>query len=140
MINGLVGSLKLPIAWINEAKVRKFDDCSTITIYLYEQALYAFDHGDVYEAYEWYLTAGLYNEAHHLAVLELAPDAVIRQDLSLLKDLFGRFEGHPVEDWHVGGKVIAICSSGPSALIVFAGVSRVCERLSSHAATAQRAQ
>ena len=48
----------------------------------------------------------MYSDAHDLAVLELAPDAVIRQDLSLLKDLFIRFEGHPVEGWHVGGKVI----------------------------------
>ncbi|KAI0918514.1 hypothetical protein AcV5_002488 [Taiwanofungus camphoratus] len=88
MVRGLVGSLKLPMAWINEAK-----------------AMYAFDGGDVYSAYEFYLAAGLYNPAHELAVLELAPDAVIRQDLLLLQDLFDKFIDHPVDGWHVRGKL-----------------------------------
>jgi nuclear pore complex protein Nup98-Nup96 len=40
--------------------------------------------------------------------LKLAPDAVIRNDLSLLTSLFSRFNGHPVDGWHVRGKVSAI--------------------------------
>ncbi|TFY68005.1 hypothetical protein EVJ58_g1277 [Rhodofomes roseus] len=88
MTRGLVGSLKLPLAWINEAK-----------------AMYALDCGDVYGAYELYLSASLYNAAHDLAVLQLAPDAVIRDDLELLRSLFGKFLDHPVDDWHVRGKV-----------------------------------
>ena len=59
----------------------------------------------MYQAYELYLSAGLYNLAHDLAVLELAPDAVIHRDLDLLKDLFERFNGKPVDDWNVRGKV-----------------------------------
>ena len=39
------------------------------------------------------------------AVRELAPDAVIRDDLELLKSLFEQFRDHPVDDWHVRGKV-----------------------------------
>ncbi|GJE85205.1 Nup96 domain-containing protein [Phanerochaete sordida] len=88
MTRGLVGSLKIPIAWVNEAK-----------------ATHALDNGEVYTAYELYLSAGLYNPAHDLAVLELAPDAVIHRDLELLKDIFERFEGRSVDDWQVRGKI-----------------------------------
>lgn len=37
-------------------------------------------------------------------MLELAPEAVIRQDLELLKELFQKIAGHPVDGWHVRGK------------------------------------
>lgn len=69
------------------------------------QAIHALDNGDVFEAYELYLTAGLYNAAHELAVLELAPDAVNRRDLELLNNLFSRFAGHSVDGWNTRGKV-----------------------------------
>ncbi|EMD35444.1 hypothetical protein CERSUDRAFT_106804 [Gelatoporia subvermispora B] len=87
-VRGLVGSLKIPMAWLNEAK-----------------AVHALYSGDVFTAYELYLAAGLYNAAHDLAVLELAPDAVIRQDLALLKEIFIRFNGHQVDGWHLRGKL-----------------------------------
>ncbi|KAF8069104.1 nuclear protein 96-domain-containing protein [Lyophyllum atratum] len=89
MTRGIVGSLKIPIAWVQEAK-----------------ALHALDAGEIYEAYELFISAGLYNPAHDIAVLELAPDAVIRRDLGLLRSLFIRIEGRPgVEGWNVRGKV-----------------------------------
>ncbi|KAH9006574.1 nuclear protein 96-domain-containing protein [Lactarius hatsudake] len=84
---GMAGSLKIPLMWISEAK-----------------AIYALNRGDVFEAYQLYLQAGLHNAAHELAVYELAPEAVIRDDLELLKTLFGRFIGHAVDEWHVRGK------------------------------------
>ncbi|KAI0066823.1 hypothetical protein BV25DRAFT_1819933 [Artomyces pyxidatus] len=84
---GIAGSLRVPLSWINEAK-----------------AVFALDCGNIYEAYQLYLQAGLYNAAHELAVLELAPEAVIRDDLELLKTLFERIAGHPVDGWHVRGK------------------------------------
>jgi nuclear pore complex protein Nup98-Nup96 len=59
----------------------------------------------VWEAYELYIAAGLFNSAHELAVLELAPDAVIRRDFDLLKSLFAKIAGHPVSGWHIRGKV-----------------------------------
>ncbi|PFH49584.1 hypothetical protein AMATHDRAFT_62906 [Amanita thiersii Skay4041] len=91
MTRGLVGSLKIPLSWVNEAK-----------------ALHSLNIGDVYAAYELYLTAGLYNPAHEIAVSELAPDAVIRRDLDLLKDMFERFEGKEdrIDGWSIKGKVI----------------------------------
>ena len=48
----------------------------------------------------------MFGAAHELAVLELAPEAVIRDDLDLLKDLLERIAGHPVDGWYVRGKVI----------------------------------
>lgn len=59
----------------------------------------------MYEAYELYLSAGLYDAAHDIAVLELAPDAVIRDDLALLRELFDVFDGRPVNGWSERGKV-----------------------------------
>jgi nuclear pore complex protein Nup98-Nup96 len=51
----------------------------------------------------------MYNAAHNLATLELAPDAIIRQDLELLRSLFIRFDGDgkrdKIEHWFVRGKV-----------------------------------
>lgn len=67
--------------------------------------MYAQDKGELYEAYELFIAAGLYNSAHDIAVLELAPDAVLRRDLDLIKSLFGKFVGRPVDGWHVRGKV-----------------------------------
>jgi nuclear pore complex protein Nup98-Nup96 len=67
--------------------------------------VHALDKGEIFTAYELYLSAGLYNPAHDLAVLELAPDAVIRKDLEFLKELFSRFSAQPVDSWHVRGKV-----------------------------------
>ncbi|KII87791.1 hypothetical protein PLICRDRAFT_699296 [Plicaturopsis crispa FD-325 SS-3] len=87
MVHGVAGSLLIPMAWVDEAK-----------------AIHAFDNGRVYEAYELYLSARLFNQAHELAVLELAPDAVIRQDLDLLSELFAKIAGQPVNGWHIRGK------------------------------------
>jgi len=86
-MRGFCGSLKIPTSWVNEAK-----------------AVYALDKGEVYQAYELYLTAQLYNPAHELAVLELAPDAIIRKDLDLLKDIFERFKARKVDNWNFRGK------------------------------------
>ncbi|KAI0822929.1 nuclear protein 96-domain-containing protein [Trametes gibbosa] len=88
MTRGLVGSLKIPMAWIYEAK-----------------AVHALDGGKLYEAYELYISACLYDAAHDIAVLELAPDAVIRQDLVLLRELFDVFDGRLVGGWNDRGKV-----------------------------------
>ncbi|KAF8814679.1 hypothetical protein BYT27DRAFT_7081395 [Phlegmacium glaucopus] len=90
---GLAGTLKLPMSWIDEAK-----------------ALHALDDGNIFSAYELYLSAQMYNSAHNLAILELAPDAIIRKDLELLRNLFTRFDSDgkkdKIEHWFVRGKVL----------------------------------
>ncbi|KZV72700.1 hypothetical protein PENSPDRAFT_575693 [Peniophora sp. CONT] len=87
VMRGLAGSLKIPLAWVNEAK-----------------GMYCYSQGDVWEAYELYMQAGIYGAAHDIAVLELAPEAVIRDDLELISSLFTRIAGHAVEGWHLRGK------------------------------------
>ncbi len=79
------------------------------------QAIYALDSGNMYDAYELYLQAGLYDAAHGIAVLELAPDAVIRQDLILLRELMEPFEGRSVSGWNERGRVGGFYESSESS-------------------------
>jgi nuclear pore complex protein Nup98-Nup96 len=71
--------------------------------------MYALDQGDILGAYELYLSAQLWNAAHDLAVLELAPDAILRRDIELLRELFEPFDldgrRDQVNGWFVRGKV-----------------------------------
>ncbi|KAG1762967.1 nuclear protein 96-domain-containing protein [Suillus occidentalis] len=78
MCSGILGSLKIPIAWVNEAR-----------------AVYAIYEGKVFEAYQLYLNAGLYQQAHDLVV----------QDLDLLMSLFERIANQTADGWHTRGKV-----------------------------------
>lgn len=50
------------------------------------------------------MAAGLHQSAHDLAVVELAPEAVIRQDLELLTSLFERMASYPIDGWYLKGK------------------------------------
>ena len=70
----------------------------------------------MYQAYELYLTAHLYNPAHDIAVLALAPDVIIRKDLELLKDIFERFKTEQVDNWNLRGKV---CNCKPCSQIFY---------------------
>jgi nuclear pore complex protein Nup98-Nup96 len=74
--------------------------------------MYELDSGNIYAAYELYLSAKSYNLAHNLAQLELAPDAIIRKDLDLLHNLFKPFDADGKRDkvtgWFVRGKVITV--------------------------------
>lgn len=105
MTQGMAGSLKIPLSWINEAKVIRQSANFSGMLTTISQAIYVLNKGDVFEAYHLYLQAGMHGAAHELAVFELAPEAVIRNDLELLQVLFERFVGHAVDDWHVRGKV-----------------------------------
>ncbi|KAF9446476.1 hypothetical protein P691DRAFT_733167 [Macrolepiota fuliginosa MF-IS2] len=93
MTRGIVGSLKIPMAWVDEAK-----------------AQYALSNGEFYRAYELFLAAGHYNAAHNIAMLELAPDAILARDLDLVKEMFGVFDSETrhdkIEGWFVRGKVL----------------------------------
>ena len=83
--------------------------CISHLYYMLRQALYAISQGKVFEAYELYIAAGLYQSAHDLAVVELAPEAVIRQDLDLLTSLFERMTSYPIDGWHLKGKARRLC-------------------------------
>ncbi|KAJ3921186.1 nuclear protein 96-domain-containing protein [Lentinula edodes] len=91
-IRGLVGSLKIPLRWVKEAQPSSSSH-------------------PAYVAYELFLAAGNLNRAHDIAVLSLAPDAVIRNDYDLLKEIFSPFvpfsgdsDQGRVEGWYVRGK------------------------------------
>lgn len=105
MSRGIEGSLKIPRVWLLEAKVRSSPHLSPHATSNIVQANYALDDGDIFEAYELFLQAELYDAAHDLAVVELAPDAILRRDFELLQNLFAVFANHPVSGWHVRGKV-----------------------------------
>ena len=72
----------------------------------------------MYDAYEFYLQAGLYDAAHDIAVLQLAPDAVVRQDLILLRELLEPFEGRSVSGWNERGKVGGFCTNHWSRRVI----------------------
>lgn len=69
------------------------------------QATHALYLGDVYLAYELYTRARVHKMAHELAITYLAPEAVLRDDLDLLSNLFTVLDESLVEDFGVGGQV-----------------------------------
>lgn len=78
--------------------------------------MYALGEDDSWEAYDRYVSAGLYDEAHSIVVRDLAPETVIRGDHSLLVDILSNLERHEdaVHNWQSGGKV-------RSALLLYCG-------------------
>lgn len=119
MCSGILGSLKIPLAWVNDAKVHRLHISHLRVSYTSRQALFAISQGKVFEAYELYMAAGLYQSAHDLAVVELAPEAVIRQDFELLTSLFERMASQSIDGWHLKGK------ARPSLLLRRYSLSRV---------------
>lgn len=104
MTAGLVGSLRIPASWVDEAKVKSFT-ASLIRGSFFFQAIYALANGEVYKAHQLYLSARMHTTAHDLVVTELAPDAIIRKDLQLLREMLDELSTHHVEGWHDRGKV-----------------------------------
>jgi len=87
-VAGIRGSLMIPEEWIDEAK-----------------AVYSFSKGEIYQAFELYTHAGAHTAAHDLAVTYLAPEAILRSDLELLKNIFSAIDDSSVSDWRVGGQL-----------------------------------
>lgn len=65
--------------------------------------------GNAFDAYEHFLKADEQGMAHDIAVKDLAPDAVVRGDMSLLRALFKPFNPQAVPDWSFRGKVCVGC-------------------------------
>lgn len=70
------------------------------------QTTYELYKGEIYEGYEMALKAGLHSLAHDLAVNELAPEVVLRNDMRLLRHIFARINWRVVDGWNSRGKVI----------------------------------
>lgn len=69
------------------------------------QAVAAKAKGDVFGHYKLLLAADDFGAAHRVAVVELGPEAVIRNDLALLARLFQVFDPLETTGWEDGGKV-----------------------------------
>ncbi|GJJ14892.1 hypothetical protein Clacol_009162 [Clathrus columnatus] len=61
--------------------------------------------GRTFDAYEHFLKADEQRMAHDIAVYDLAPEAVIKGDLALLRALFRPFDPQAVDDWTFRGKI-----------------------------------
>ncbi|KAM0749545.1 hypothetical protein T439DRAFT_327229 [Meredithblackwellia eburnea MCA 4105] len=75
-------------------------------IYSAQAAAYHASHLH-YRAFDYHLRAREWNAAHKIFVDDLAPEAIIRDDLGLLKRLLGRFKERQVGDWDKGGQIFA---------------------------------
>ncbi|KAJ9120885.1 hypothetical protein QFC22_002820 [Naganishia vaughanmartiniae] len=78
----LVNLLCVPASWVAEAK------------------------GEIYSEFLASLEAGLFNRAHGIFIDRLASEAVLRDDVGLLKKLLAELEDENVEDWANGGSTL----------------------------------
>jgi nuclear pore complex protein Nup98-Nup96 len=83
----LVDKLQIPHQWIHESRA----------------ALLA-SQGDAFEEYHSLLKAELWIRAHRILVDKLAPEAILRDDLVLLRRLCNPLVGKP-DGWEYGGQV-----------------------------------
>ncbi len=84
----LTETLRIPPTWVYAA-----------------QAVAAKAKGDLFGEYKLLLEAEAFGPAHRVAVVELAPEAVIRNDFALVRRLFEVFDPQETSGWEDGGKV-----------------------------------
>ena len=98
--------LKIPGSWIYEAKVCDFHWANLFVLNpILLEAILCQYHGKVFDAYKSYIRAGKPQIAHDVALDELAPEAVLRDDYELLKSLFVTFDPNDIKDWSFRGRV-----------------------------------
>ncbi|KAJ9092013.1 hypothetical protein QFC21_006993 [Naganishia friedmannii] len=85
----LVNLLCVPASWIAEAK-----------------AFHYHAQGEIYFEFLTSLEAGLFNRAHAILVDRLASEAILRDDVGLLKKLLTELEDENVENWANGGATL----------------------------------
>jgi hypothetical protein len=70
------------------------------------QAAYLITQGKFFEAFQAAMQAEkLQHFAYKLAVDNLVPDAILRDDLELLRNMFSGFDASAVEGWAMKGQV-----------------------------------
>jgi nuclear pore complex protein Nup98-Nup96 len=57
------------------------------------------------DAFQFYKQSGSTQTAHDIAVRDLAPDAILQEDVSYLKSMFADLQPREVQDWQLWGKV-----------------------------------
>jgi len=87
----LTQTLKIPVAWVWEAKA------------LYMRSVEKNPRGEV----ECLIKAGSFSEAHRTFAKEVAPRAIVELDYDTLRTLLHGFEGKKdnIAEWHVGGQI-----------------------------------
>lgn len=101
----LLETLQIPETWIREAAVSTFDNEHDYHTDFCGQASLARYKGRSFEAYELFFEAEQYQQAHDIAMEDLALDAAITSDHSLLLSLFNKFQPQDIADWSFRGKV-----------------------------------
>ncbi|GAB00010.1 uncharacterized protein L969DRAFT_96624 [Mixia osmundae IAM 14324] len=84
----LENTISVPSYWIAEAEARLAEH-----------------ENRIWDAYQLYFDAGSFNDAHRLAVSDLAPEAIIRDDIELLVDMLTPMRERSIADWSTGGQV-----------------------------------
>lgn len=84
----LVDRLRIPPEWLHESRAASL-------------ALL----GSVYEEYHALVDANLYNRAHRILLDKLAPEAILRDDLALLRRLCEPIVGRP-DGWAFGANLL----------------------------------
>lgn len=69
------------------------------------QACFLRYQGNAYEAYKGFIEAEEHKFACDIAILDLVPEVVIRQDYTLLHSIFHALKSDKIDDWSVRGKV-----------------------------------
>lgn len=87
-----------------------------MTSHLSSQATAEHYKGDLFNEYKLLLAAERWTDAHKIAVYELAPEAIIRSDPTLLRRLFEPFEPSQVADWEEGAQVSHVFGANLCAL------------------------
>jgi nuclear pore complex protein Nup98-Nup96 len=105
-------TLKIPPRWIYSAQVCPFPRAyckilfqRKLMLFSVVQAIRAKYNGDVFAEYKMLLAADEQGAAHNIVVTELAPEAIIRSDMGLLRRLLDPFNPREVAEWESGGKV-----------------------------------
>jgi hypothetical protein len=106
-VSFLTETLKVPLEWIKEAKAAQLAS-----------------EGNVYEGFLELIKAGLVDRAHRILVGKLVPEAILRDDLVLVRRLCGGLAKKVPDGWEYGGKV------GPSFYIALTRPSHLAIRWS----------
>ena len=85
-------SLRVPVTWIHQAKASRLASA-----------------GDAFAQYHELLLGGLYDHAHRILVDSLAPEAVLREDMALLRRLCEPLGKFKPDGWEYSGKVSDAC-------------------------------
>ncbi|KZV85023.1 hypothetical protein EXIGLDRAFT_753514 [Exidia glandulosa HHB12029] len=80
--------LNIPEAWLQESK-----------------AALLVSQGNIFDAFQAFIAADQQQRAYELAVDKLVPDAVLREDLELLRTLFSQFNPEAIDGWGMKGKL-----------------------------------